>query len=70
MSAIDTIGVFSTQGAASPFPTALAAAPGDSLSIRNYPLSATASIEALLYAAGGNQGCGCSPRTCTTTRPA
>lgn len=55
MSAIDTIGVFSTQGAGAAFPTALAAAPGDSLSIRNFPLSATAQIEALLYAAGGNQ---------------
>src|SRR6267142_4962407 len=55
MAAIDTVAVFSTQGAASPFPTALAAAPGDSLSIRNFPLSANASIEALLYAAGGNQ---------------
>ncbi len=55
MAAIDTIAVFSTQGAASPFPTVLAAAPGDSLSIRNFPLTATAMIEALLYAAGSNQ---------------
>jgi hypothetical protein len=55
MAAIDTVAVFSTQGAASPFPTALAPAPGDSLAIRNFPLSATAQLEALLYNAGGNQ---------------
>jgi len=55
MAAIDTVGVFATAGAASPFPTPLAAAPGDSLAIRNFPLSAYAAIEGLFYAAGGNQ---------------
>jgi hypothetical protein len=55
MSAIDTVAFFSTQGAASPFPTPLAPAPGDSLAIRNFPLTATAAIEGLFYAAGGNQ---------------
>lgn len=55
MAAIDTIGVFSTQGAASPFPTALGAAPGDSLAIRNFPAGQTATLEALLYSAGGGQ---------------
>lgn len=55
MSAIDTVAFFSTQGAAAPFPTALAAAPGDSLSIRNFPAGQSASIEALVYSAGGGQ---------------
>jgi hypothetical protein len=55
MPAIDTIGVFSTQGAASPFPTALAAIPGDSLSVRNFPAGQYAQIEALIYSAGGGQ---------------
>ena len=55
MPAIDTIGCFATVGAASPFPTALAAAPGDSLSIRNFAIGQAASLEALLYNAGGNQ---------------
>lgn len=55
MAAIDTIAVFSTQGAASPFPTALAAAPGDSLAVRNFPAGQTASLEALFYDAGGSQ---------------
>lgn len=55
MAAIDTIGVFSTQGAAAPFPVALAAVPGDSLSVRNFPTGQYAQVEALLYAAGGNQ---------------
>lgn len=53
MPAIDTVGFFSTQGAASAFPTALAAAPGDSLSVRNFPAGQYAQIEALLYSAGG-----------------
>jgi hypothetical protein len=55
MPAIDTIACFATAGAASPFPTALAAAPGDSLAVRNFPNGQTASLEALFYAAGGNQ---------------
>lgn len=55
MPAIDTIGFFSTQGAAAPFPVALAAAPGDSLSVRNFPAGQYAQIEALLYSAGGGQ---------------
>lgn len=55
MAAIDTVACFSTQGAAAPFPVALAAAPGDSLAIRNFPAGATASLEALLYSAGGGQ---------------
>ena len=36
MPAIDTVAFFATEGAAAAFPTALAAAPGDSLSIRNF----------------------------------
>lgn len=55
MPAIDTVAFFSTQGAAAPFPTALAAAPGDSLSVRNFPAGQTAAIEALVYSAGGGQ---------------
>lgn len=55
MAAIDTVAVFSTQGAASAFPTALAAAPGDSLSVRNFPTGAVAQLEALLYSAGGGE---------------
>jgi hypothetical protein len=55
MPAIDTVAFFSTQGAASPFPTALAAAPGDSLSVRNFPNGQTAQAEGLFYAAGGGQ---------------
>lgn len=53
MPAIDTVAFFSTQGAASPFPTALAPAPGDSLTVRNFPAGQTASIESLIYSAGG-----------------
>ena len=55
MPAIDTVACFSTQGAASPFPTALAPAPGDSLSIRNFAIGQSASLEGLFYNAGGNQ---------------
>jgi hypothetical protein len=55
MPAIDTIGVFSTQGAAAPFPVALAPAPGDSLTVRNFAAGQYAQIEALLYSAGGGQ---------------
>lgn len=55
MAAIDTIACFATAGAASPFPTVLAAAPGDSLSIRNFQAGQTASLEAVFYDAGGSQ---------------
>jgi len=55
MTAIDTIGVFSTQGAAAPFPTALAAQPGDSLAIRNFPVGQFAGISAVIISAGGGQ---------------
>lgn len=55
MPAIDTVAFFSTQGAAAPFPVALAAAPGDSLSVRNFPNGQTAMLEALIYSAGGGQ---------------
>jgi hypothetical protein len=34
--AIDTVLAFATAGAASAFPTALAPAPGDSLTVRNF----------------------------------
>ena len=55
MPAIDTVAAFSTQGAAAPFPVALAAAPGDSLAIRNFQAGQYAQIEALMYDAGGSQ---------------
>lgn len=55
MPAIDTIAAFSTQGAAAPFPVALAAAPGDSLAIRNFGAGQYAQLEALMYDAGGGQ---------------
>lgn len=55
MPAIDTVAAFSTQGLASAFPTALAAAPGDSLTIRNFPNGQSAQINALFYSAGGSE---------------
>lgn len=55
MPAIDTIGFFSTQGAAAAFPTALGPAPGDSLTIRNFAQGQTASVNALIYSAGGGE---------------
>jgi hypothetical protein len=55
MTAIDTIGLFATVGAASPFPTALAAQPGDSLAIRNFPAGQKAGINAVIISAGGGQ---------------
>lgn len=55
MAAIDTIACFATAGAASPFPTVLAAAAGDSLGIRNFQSGQSASLEALIYSAGGGQ---------------
>lgn len=53
--AIDTVQAFSTQGALSAFPTALAAAPGDSLTVRNFLPSDWAKLEAIIYSAGGGQ---------------
>ena len=55
MPAIDTVAFFATEAAAAPFPTALAAAPGDSLAVRNFPAGQSASIEAILYSAGGGE---------------
>ncbi|MGH3971311.1 MAG: hypothetical protein ACRDTV_25220, partial [Mycobacterium sp.] len=55
MPAIDTVGFFATEGAAAAFPTALAAVPGDSLSIRNFPNGQTAAMSALIYDAGGSE---------------
>ena len=55
MPAIDTVAFFATAGAAAAFPTPLAAAPGDSLSIRNFPAGQYAQLEALLYSAGGGE---------------
>lgn len=55
MPAIDTVAVFSTQGALAAFPTALAAAPGDSLTVRNFAAGQSASLEAFIYSAGGGQ---------------
>ena len=55
MAAIDTVGAFSTQGAAAAFPTALAAVPGDSLAVRNFPTGQFAGVEAVIYSAGGGQ---------------
>lgn len=55
MPAIDTVAFFSTQGAAAAFPTALAAAPGDSLTVRNYAAGQSAGLNALLYSAGGGE---------------
>lgn len=53
--AIDTVQAFATAGAASPFPTALAAAPGDSLTVRNFAPADSAKLVALIYDAGGGQ---------------
>lgn len=55
MPAIDTVAFFATAGAASAFPTALAAAPGDSLSIRNFPAGQTAALTSIMYDAGGSE---------------
>lgn len=55
MAAIDTPAFFSTQGAASPFPTALAPAPGDIANIRNFPIGQRAGVDAAIYSAGGAQ---------------
>ncbi len=53
--AIDTVQCFATAGAASPFPTALAAAPGDSLAVRAFNPAKAAQIDAVIYSAGGGQ---------------
>jgi hypothetical protein len=53
--AIDTVLAFATAGAASPFPTALGTAAGDSLTIRNFVPPAKARVESLIYSAGGAQ---------------
>ncbi len=55
MPAIDTVAFFATEAAAAAFPTALAAAPGDSLSIRNFPSGQTATLNSIIYNAGGGQ---------------
>lgn len=55
MPAIDTVAAFATEGAAAAFPTALAGAPGDSLSIRSFPDGQYASIHGLIYSAGGGE---------------
>lgn len=55
MPAIDTVAFFATEAAAAAFPTALAAAPGDSLTIRNFPAGQSASVNAILYSAGGGE---------------
>ncbi len=53
--AIDTVLAFATAGAASPFPTALAVAPGDSLTIRAFDSPSKAYLDNLIYSAGGAQ---------------
>lgn len=53
MPAIDTVAVYATEGAASAFPTALAAANGDSLTVRNFPAGQSAYLNDLVYSAGG-----------------
>ena len=47
--AYDTVLAFATVGAASPFPTALAAAPGDSLTVRGVVSESKVSLEAVIY---------------------
>lgn len=51
--ALDTILAFSTQAAAAAFPTALAAASGDSLQIRSFNDQKKAWIQAAIYSGGG-----------------
>jgi hypothetical protein len=51
--AIDTVLAFSTQAGAAAYPTALAAATGDSLQIRNYVQGTTAQLEAFVVDGGG-----------------
>lgn len=53
--AIDTTLLFATEAAAAPFPTALAAAPGDNLTVKNFASTDWAKLEAIVYSAGGGQ---------------
>lgn len=53
--AVDTVLAFSTQGAASAFPTTLAATGGDSLNVRSFDRSKRAWVESVIYSAGGGQ---------------
>lgn len=53
--AIDTVLAFSTQGAASAFPTALAPATGDSMTVRAFDSPAWAKLESVIYDAGGSE---------------
>lgn len=53
--AIDTILAFSTQAAASAFPTVLGTATGDSLQVRSFDRSKVATMQAIIYSAGGAQ---------------
>lgn len=53
--AIDTVLAFSTQGAAAPFPTPLAAASGDSLQVRSFDRASKTYLESVIYSAGGGQ---------------
>ena len=55
MPAIDTVAFYATEAAAAAFPVALAAAPGDSLSIRNFPSGQTATLDSIIYSAGGGE---------------
>lgn len=53
--AIDTVLAFSTQAGASAFPTALAAANGNSLNVRAFNSATSAYIESVIVSAGGGQ---------------
>lgn len=53
--AIDTVLAFATEAAASAFPTALAATPGDSLTVRSYKEGTKARLESVIYSAGGGE---------------
>ena len=53
--AVDTVLAFATAGAASPFPTTLAPATGDSLSVRSFNPARKAFLQSIIYSAGGGQ---------------
>lgn len=53
--AIDTVLAFSTQGAAAPFPVALAATAGDSLQVRSFPREKRTYLESVIYSAAGGE---------------
>jgi hypothetical protein len=53
--AIDTVLAFSTQAGAAAFPTALAATPGDSLTVRSFNRTSKTTLQSLIYSAGGGQ---------------